>query len=146
MLGPFPVADAMARLVLLPELRLVGSAADLDTARQQEPAAVPAAFVVTSERGDKPKGASGGVLIQNINVAVSIVLFVRNFRTSATGAETRKEMDALQKKVRGQVLNWAPAIEFEPLSFQASRDEFYKAGLLCTQEIYRTSYRIEVRP
>lgn len=143
--GPFPVASVIARLGTVSTLRLVGASADLDTATQQEPAAVPAAFVLATERGDKPVGASSGVLVQNVQVAISVVLMIRNFRNTNTGSDARAEMDQLQAAVRAALLNWTPGIAYRPLSFQANRDEFYKAGLLVTQEIYRTDYRIEVR-
>jgi hypothetical protein len=144
MLGPFPTADVLTRLKGVSALRFVGGAADLGTARLQKPHAPPAAYVVTSETAPPPAGATSGQLIQRAAVAISVVLFVNNVRNQDSGAGARVEMDALIAAVRGAVLNWTPDAAFEPVSFSASRDEAYEAGWLVVQEIYRTTYRLQV--
>lgn len=147
MLGPFPLAPVIARLkAQVPALRFVGNAADLRTALEQQPAAVPAAFVVRQERAKPAAGASGGVLIQEMGVDVIVVLYVRNLATAATGEAAVAEMDVLANQVRTALLNWRADAGVDPLTQNASRDEGYKAGLLITQELYRSRYRIEVRP
>lgn len=144
MLGPFPTAEVMHRLKGVPALRLVGGAADLATARSQKPKAVPAAFVVTSETARPPAGATSGQLIQQVEAAISVVLFVRNVAHQDSGAAARAEMDALIAAVRTALLNWTPDAAFEPVSLRASRDEAYELGELVVQEIYRTTYRLTV--
>jgi hypothetical protein len=145
--GPFPLAPVLARLrVLVPALRFVGSAADLRTALEQQPAATPAAYVVRQERAKRSAGASGGVLIQEMGVDVIVVLYVRNQASAATGEGAAAEMDALIAAVRNALLNWRPDAGFDPLSQNASRDEMYRGGLLCAQELLSSRYRIEVRP
>jgi hypothetical protein len=145
--GPFPLAPVLARLrALVPSLRTVGSCADLRTAVDQQPPATPAAYVVRQERAKRSSGASGGVLIQEMGVDLIVVLYVRNQAGAATGEGAASEMDALVASVRGALLNWAPAAGFDPLSHNASRDESYRAGLLCTQELLSSRYRLEVRP
>jgi len=144
--GPFPAAAVLARLRSVPALRLVGGAADLATARNQQPKTVPAALVVTSEAARLPAGASGGQLIQQVEVTLNVVLFVRNVAQQDSGAAARAEMDALVATVRGALLNWTPAAAFEPIHLRASRDEAYELGQLVVQELYRTTYRLTVTP
>lgn len=145
--GPFPVAPAIARLrATVPLLRYVSQAADLRTAIDQQPPAVPAAYVVRQERPKPSAGASGGVLVQEVLVDLIVVLYVRNQAGAASGEGAAAEMDALIAAIRTQLLNWRPATDFDPLSHNGARDDGYRAGQLCAQELYRSRYRIEVRP
>lgn len=147
MIGPFPLAPVVNRLREPGSpLRYVGNAADLGAALDQQPAAVPAAYVVRQERARASAGASGGVLIQQMAVDVVVVLYVRNHAQAAHGAAALEEMAAVIGYVRTQLLNWRADNGVEPLTMNASRDEGYKAGLLINQELYRSEYRIEVRP
>lgn len=143
--GPFPLAPVLTQLRTVSALRYVGNAADLRSALDQQPAAVPAAFVVRQERARPSAGASGGVLVQQMDVDVIVVLYVRNVAGSASGEGAAAEMDTLAADVRTKLLNWRPAEGVEPLSMNASRDEGYRAGTLIAQELYRSRYRIEVR-
>lgn len=144
--GPFPTDPVVTRLVEIPLLRHVGNVADLQTALSQKPRALPAAYVCRQERAQPAKGASGGVLIQQMGVDVIVVLYVQNHAAAATGAAALAQMTQLVAAVRGKLLNWRAAPEVEPLRMNASRDESYDAGLLVSQELYRSDYRIEVRP
>lgn len=148
MLGPYPLAPVIERLrAQVPQLRFVGNAADLRTALDQQPRALPAAYVVRQERAQGAAGASGGVLIQQQNVDVIIVNYVRNNASADSGAAVAAEMDALAAAERAALLNWTPdPAAIEPLTFNTARDETYSAGLLISQELYRSRYRIEVRP
>jgi hypothetical protein len=143
----FPTAAAIERLSGLSQLKQLGDAADLATAIEQKPRGVPAAFVVHQRQGDKPIGVSNKVLLQNIRVSVQVVLFVRNAGRADSGAMARREMDALQEAVDGRLMGWSPDGfgKFGPLHFVAARDEFYATGWLCSQVIYETQYRAEVR-
>lgn len=63
--GPFPLAATVARLKdQVSALRLIGTAADLRSAIEDKPRAVPAAFVLKEERSSPPSGSSNGVLVQ----------------------------------------------------------------------------------
>lgn len=146
MIGPFPIAPVIERLAALQQLRHVGTCADLKTALSQSPRAVPAAYVVRQERAKPSAGASGGVLIQQMDVDLVLVLYVRNQAHAASGAAAAAEMDALIAAVRGQLLNWRPVAGVDPITQNASRDDSYKGGELIAQELFRSHYRIEVRP
>ncbi len=144
MLGPYPIAAVLARLRGVSALRLVGGAADLAAARGAQPRAVPAAFVVASESAREPHGATSGQLLQQVEVSVNVVLFVRNVAQQDNGSAARVEMDALITDVRRALIAWAPSVEFHPMSLRAARDEAYEQGQLVVQEIYRTFYRLQV--
>lgn len=142
--GPFPVTDAIARLETKAGaiLHQVGNAADLATALAQEPRVDVAAFVTIAERGREIK-YSGAVALQNVDVTLRVVLFVRSFASQGTGAGARDLMDnEVIPAVRSALFGWTPGDAFNALSFQASRDESYKAGWLVSQEIYITDYRM----
>lgn len=143
-IGPFPLDPVEQRLrSQVSTLRLVGNAADLHTAINAQPNAVPAAFVLRQERGDEPHGYSGGDLVQRVRVSIQVVLWVRNYAASSTGSGARKEMDALQQSVRKALVNWAPSNAFEDLSFEADRDESASGGSLIAQTIFRSTYRLQ---
>lgn len=142
MFGPYPSAAVEARLRdKVGTLRLVGNAADLQEALKAAPSAVPAAFVLRTERGDQPQGYSSS-FTQTIRVALQVVLWVRNFAGSA-GSGARDDMDALQNAVRAALINWTPSTEFDALNLEAERDESFRAGDLVTQSIFRSSYRLQ---
>lgn len=148
MIGPYPTDPVVTRLAEIPsaQLRYVGNVADLQTALTQKPRALPAAYVCRQERAQPSKGASGGVLVQQMQVDLIVVLYVQNHASAATGAAALAQMTQLVNAVRGKLLNWRAVAGVEPLRMNASRDESFNAGLLISQELYRSDYRIEVRP
>ncbi|MEP7043334.1 MAG: hypothetical protein ABI843_09735 [Dokdonella sp.] len=141
MAGPFPFADVILRLRnAVPALRFVGNAADLEAALEQPPATMPAAYVVGVESGKEPKGASGGVQIQEIRAFVTVVVMVRNFAGNTQDGGARQEMDALVASIDGSLKNWKVAIGFVPLWMSTGRDEKLKGGVLAHQRVYVSSY------
>ena len=141
--GPFPVSSVIGRLQQLATVLLeVGDAADLTTALAQQPRVAVAAFVTAAELG-KPIKYSGSIAIQNCDVTVRVVLFVRNFAGEATGSGARQQMDAeVIPAVRKALFGWTPDDAFNALSFQAGRDEKFAAGWLVSQQIFATDYRM----
>lgn len=147
--GPFPLAETILRLkTQAPLLKTVGNAADLRTATDQKlsHAAMPAAFIVRQERAVRTDGASGDVLIQHVDVDLIVVLYVRNQAAEAIGAHAAADMDRVIAQVRCALLNWTPLPEVRPIVHNASRDQAYQSGTLIAQELFKTRYRIEVRP
>ncbi len=143
----FPTASAIERLQGVSALKLIGDAADLATAIAQKPRAAPAAYVVHQRQGEPPIGVSNGVLLQNIRVSLQVVLFVSHAGTAESGSSARRVMDALQADVDARLMGWSPDgfTRFGALHFVGARDEFYATGWLCSQVIYETKYRAEVR-
>lgn len=148
MVGPFPVAAAIARLLAAaPVLKLVDTAADLRTALDQRPNRSPAAFVLSAERGGQLK-YSGPTSVQNVEVDLQLVLFVSSAKREGTGAGARELMDQVLRETREALFGWAPSGAFEALTFRASRDELYGGGWLIAQQVFRTGYRMshQVQP
>ena len=149
MIGPFPLAPVVQRArARVPRLKLLGTAPDLRSALEQAlPApSLPAAFFVRQERAIRTAGASGGVLIQHMEVDLIAVLYFRNHAAEKTGARAAEEADEVVLELRTALLNWTPVREAMPITFNASRDQAYQASTLIVQELFKTSYRIEVRP
>lgn len=141
--GPFPVADVIARLTALaPVLLQVGDAADLTTALAQQPRVAVAAFVTAAELGREIK-YTGPVAQQNCDVTLRVVLFVRHYGSEGTGSGARQQMDSeVIPQVRKALFGWTPSDTFDALSFKAGRDETYAAGWLVSQQVFGTDYRM----
>ncbi|MDO5625013.1 MAG: hypothetical protein Q4G71_10015 [Pseudomonadota bacterium] len=147
MIGPYPVQPLIDRVVTqCPKARLVGSAADLDTALRTPPNTSPAVFLLTQERGGQEK-YSGATAIQNVSVDVTVVVLVRNV-AGTHGTAARGEADALIAELRAALVGWTPDEAFNALTFSAGRDDRYAAGWYAGQQIFKTDYRLrnEVRP
>ncbi|WP_180867341.1 phage tail terminator protein [Stenotrophomonas maltophilia] len=144
--GPFPVGAIVARLQEQAKVLLeVGSAADLSTALEQQPKTAVAAFVTSAEVGKPSKYSTNALHIQNVDVTIRVVLFVRNYAGEATGAGARDQMDKeVIPAVRQALVGWTPVDAFDALSFQAGRDEAFKAGWLVNQQVLTTNYRMQV--
>lgn len=142
--GPFPVAPIIERLQrLAPVLQVVGHAADLATALAQQPLRPVAAYITTAELG-RPIKYAGAVALQNCDVTIRVVLFVRHFGAAGSGEGARIQMDTeVIPQVRRALFGWTPADAFNALSFQAGRDENYGGGWLVTQQVFGTDYRMQ---
>lgn len=143
MVGPISLASVMTELEAVPQIKFVGTAADLRTALAQKPPAYPAVYVQSEERGSASKGFTG-VLVQNVQVALQLVLFVSNANNPGRGTKARAAMDVLINLVRTALLGWRPIAEAQPLEFLATRDEGGDGAQLISQEVYRTNYTIQV--
>ncbi|RPE81844.1 phage tail terminator protein [Vulcaniibacterium tengchongense] len=140
--GPYPVSLAIERLSAhAPLLKLVGDAADLQAAFDATPVRAPAAYVLCEERGGAIK-YTGPVTIQDVEVALQLVLFVRNATKERTGAGARRAMDEVIGQCRAALLGWAPGDSYDALSFWSGRDERYSGSWLVAQQVYRGGYRI----
>ncbi|MEO8135545.1 MAG: hypothetical protein ABI831_16390, partial [Betaproteobacteria bacterium] len=125
--GPYPISDVIARLTASTLIKEVGTAADLKTALEQKPSVVPAAYVVIEERGGAVKAVTG-VFIQDVAVAIQVVMMVRNYKASATGAGAAAEMEALETEVRSLLVGKRPSGAFHPNSISGARAEIFAAG------------------
>lgn len=142
--GPFPLAEVIERLRSeVPSIRFLGTAADLRTALEQQPAQVPAVFVVITEHASPSKGFSGQ-LDQTVDVSLSLVQMTRNYAQATAGAPARSDMDALSQDNRTALIGWSPSSAYRRLQLRAARDESFKGALLVHQEVFFTSYQIRV--
>jgi len=140
--GPFPLAGVMARLrAHVPQAKAIGTAADLHTALDVPPTTQPALYVLTEERGS-PAKYSGQATIQNVDVVLKVVRFVRSASGEKHGRGAREKADQIAGQIRAALIGWTPGDAFEAITFQSGRDDSYRGGWLAGQEIFRTSYRI----
>lgn len=142
-LGPISTASAIALLQELSELKLVGTASDLQTALAQKPRAAPAAYVLVQEKGRPPIGLSG-CMCQDIDVALQVVLFVRNAAKAESGSGAREVLDQVIAAVREALVGWQPLAKADPLWLQASRDEMLAGDWLVGQQVFASRYQIRV--
>jgi len=143
MVGPFPLAEVIDRLKAhVPLAKVIGTAADLDSAVEIPPNANPALYVLTEERGGEGK-YSGPVTIQNVEVILKVVRLVRSASGEKHGRGARKKTDEIAGQIRAALIGWTPGDAFEAITFQSGRDDQYRSGWLAGQELFRTQYRIQ---
>ena len=141
----FPLAAVLERLrAKVPELRSMDGAAGLLAAEKQLPVRMPAAYVIASEKGHPAKGFSGGGLVQDVDVALVVVLYVSNAARASTGSAAQADLDALTGKVRAALVNWKPMQHSggTALHFLASDGEAFQAGAVQGQSAFGCTYRI----
>lgn len=123
----------------VPELKLIGGAADFQAAADSNPNATPACFVFLMD--ENPGKPVTDVLMQNVRVSVGITFVVKNVK-DAKGAASTASLDALRKKVKDQVFGWSPNIEpeYDPFERGACRLLAFRDGHVWWQDLYLTSY------
>lgn len=134
--GPFPLHALIEHLAAVPALRLVGDAGDLEDARTTPPRALPAVYLLSEEYGRKP-GDYTGHHAQPMEVVVQAVLWIRQARS----AQAVRDLIALERLVRSQVIAWTPPAPFEPLWVSASGRAERLAAHSIRQVLFRTHYR-----
>lgn len=147
-LGPIPVGDYIARLATQVHALggRVGLAADLQAALAQRPAVMPCAYVVSQERAVSTDRYSDR-LAQTIEAQIIVVTFASHAGESRTGAAARHVMDALLASARLALMGWrAPAqlADIAGLELVAVRDELYRNNAIVTQQVFLTTYDLEV--
>lgn len=143
--GPFPAEAVIEQLQTLPALRLVSGAAALEAALKVPPRALPAAYVVVRESGQRPRDVSGA-LQQQIAADVIVVLWVSHAGAQDTGAAAAQAMSALERQVRTLLRNWEPPSPFGGLWVAASGQDQHVAGTQLRQVIFRSEYRDQEMP
>lgn len=149
MLGPLDTAAIADRLrVNVPALRLVAGAAELDAAVTSTAAGVvPAAYVLLSRESASASRGGSERVVQQVEVALSVIVVARNYRQADLGAATGADLAALVSAVRAALIGWTPNLSTTlPIDFQSGRLEQRQGGQLWWQEIYRTRYTLEANP
>lgn len=149
MLGPFDPAAVIARLsASVPALRLVAGAAELDAAINSTGAGtVPAAYVLLARESAGASRGSSERVVQQIDVAMSVVIVTRNYRQADLGAAAGADLTAIIAAVRGALIGWTPSpADTLPLDLQSGRLEQRQGAQLWWQDIYRTRYQLEATP
>ena len=110
------------------------------------PAKECAAYVTAAEMGGRAR-YTGDQHIQNVDVTLRVVLMVRNYSGQASGSGARRQMDEqVIPGVREALVGWTPVDAVDALSFQAGRDEKFRAGWLVSQQVFVTNYRMQHTP
>jgi hypothetical protein len=145
MIGPLPLVEhTIERLKALSVLRSIEGAGDYEAAWEKGPRATPAAFcLLGTEKSSGTAGASGGRLIQRVQVAFGVVIAVKNFRGEELGTAAGTDLASVVGAVRGQLVNWTPPSAKSPFEFSSGRHMGYRAGVAWWQEIYLTEYRLD---
>lgn len=149
MLGPFAASDVIDRLrVSVPALRLIAGAAELDAALNSTSAStVPAAYVLLARETASASRGSSERVVQQVDVALSVILVARNYQRADLGAAAGADLAALTAAVRGALIGWTPSpADTLPLDLQSGRLESRQGASLWWQEIYRTRYTLEATP
>lgn len=133
------IAEMVARLQSqIPELKLVGGAAEFQAASESNPKAAPAVFVFTA---DENPGRSPDVpmVIQRVAVRVSVVWCIKNV-ADATGSAGAIDMDALRSAGKAALLGWQPEPGCDPLERGPGRLLMFRDGYQWWQDIWLTTY------
>ncbi len=140
----FDIAPVIERLRLqVPALRQVAGAAELASAIESgKGAQTPSAFVVlATEQGNPPLGLSSQ-FVQHVEVAVTVMLCVRNYARAALGAAAGADLAPILTATRAALLAWCPDGADDVFELASGRVDDFDAGTLWWQDVYRTRYRV----
>ncbi|MFO1495147.1 MAG: hypothetical protein U1F26_10870 [Lysobacterales bacterium] len=138
-LGPFDAAAMLMRLQAhVSVCKVFGLATDLEAAIKNPPAALPAGYLVISERAADSSGLTG-LLMQDVSVQVEVVWMVRNHSPAAALADMR----AVIEQGRSALLGWHAPDTDAPMTAMTKQDIQYSGGVLISSDVFRTSYTIQ---
>lgn len=123
---------------LVPEIKLVGGAADFQSAVESNPVTTPACYVFSLGESPMPSQFAGA-LLQRVRASVAVVLVVKNLSDSK-GVAALGDIDVLRKKVKKVIYGWEPAEGLEPLERGDSNLLAFRDGHAWWQDVYLTSY------
>lgn len=122
----------------VPEFRLVGRAAEFQTAVESNPTAAPACFVIPM-REQPGSSISASVLQQKVTLTLGVVFAVRNLG-DRLGAAAGADLELLRKAVREQLYGWTPDPAFDPLERGLGQLLAFRDGYAWWQDLFITSY------
>lgn len=121
-----------------PLFKLVGAAAEFQAAAERNPVATPACYVIALEERPGPNQL-GNQILQKVDVALGIVIVVRNVSDTNGGAASIT-LDALRRQAKAAIYGWSPAPELDPFERGASNLLVFQDGHVWWQDVYLTSY------
>lgn len=121
----------------VPALKLVGGAADFQTAADTAPKAAPAAFVMPLE--EIPGPCETTALVQHVQASIGVVTVVRNV-SDDKGVAARQDLDLLRGSEKELLLGWVPADGCDPFERGPGRLMAFKNGYMWWMDIYKTAY------
>jgi len=132
------IDEIIARLGAIDALKLVGGAADFQTAVENNPTVTPCAFVIPLDERYAPS-QDASIVIQRVDATVGIVFVVRNV-SDVHGVAARQDLATLRKAVSDLLLGWDPVAGFAPLEGSAANLLVFKDGHMWWQDVYVTSF------
>jgi len=144
----FPVAPVVVQIEQnVPRAKVVGIAADLDTALKTPPNVAAAAYVLQNTQAKEPQYSTGDdAYAQDAATTIQVVLWLRNYAQARTGAAARADMDAFTNEVATALIGFAPDSVapdgFRALWFRGAKDEFYDAAWLVSQMAFQSEFII----
>lgn len=118
-------------------LKLVGNAADFQTAADANPTAAPAVYVLQLEEVPEPSDVD--VIVQRVTAYMGIAFAVRNV-ADAKGAAARADLESMRANVKQLLYGWQPAEGYFPLERGRSSLLGFKNSHLWWQDIYVSAY------
>ena len=122
----------------VPMLKLVGEAADFQSAVETNPTLTPACFVYLLEEKPEPC-ATGNLLIQRVHAGVGVVLVVKNLKDNK-GVAARGDMETLRKLVKAALFGWQPTTGLDPLERGNGFLLAFRDGHMWWQDSFLTQY------
>jgi len=123
----------------VPNLKKVGTAADLGLAKGDASNQYPRAYVmVVAEHGSQNRYMTGAVA-QERQVHLAVVLVARNVRDAA-GAAAGADMEVLRQVTDAALFGWTPTEVHQPLVFSTGKLLTLLDGELWWQDEYATAY------
>ena len=149
--APFDTDMVVARVARqVPELQLVGGAADYAAVKELRSFRTPSAYVIFAEERNTGKvPTSIGVCAQESLVEFGVVLALRNWR-EARGEQMQADMRQLIGQVRAVHIGHKPAAAgARVIGWQSGKVLDYDAGVLLFADVYElrhVMHRDEVAP
>ena len=121
-----------------PALKLVGGAADFQTAAERNPAAAPAAFVFLV--GEDPSANQLSNAVEQRIAATAAIVYCLSNASDASGAAAQADIDTLRAAGRAALYGWQPAANYDPLERGQSKLLAFRDGYIWWQDLYHSAY------
>ena len=148
--APFDTDMVVARVARqVPELQLVGGAADYAAVKELRSFRTPSAYVIFAEERNTGKvPTSVNVCAQESVVEFGVVLALRHYRETR-GEQMQDDMRALVGQVRAALIGHKPRKDIGAIGWQSGKVLDYDASVLLFADVYQmhhVMHRDEVAP
>ncbi len=148
--APFDTDMVVARVARqVPELQLVGGAADYAAVKELRSFRTPSAYVIFAEERNTGKvPTSVNVCAQESVVEFGVVLALRHWRETR-GEQMQDDMRAIVGQVRAARIGHKPRKDIGAIGWQSGKVLYYDAGVLLFADVYElrhVMHRDEVAP
>ena len=134
------IAALIARIAAtVPELKYVGTAADVLRVGENNPTVTPCCYVMPMDESPGENMLSDMAVQQRVVSRVGVILVVRNMADNK-GAAAGADMLELRQLVKRQVYGWQASAEFDPFARGSSHLLKLQDGHMWWHDIYTTAY------